>query len=659
MKLTQLFSGLLAIGMLTACSAELQDEPDKVLANETRTFVKISLVSTDGSTRSKPGEFDDNLFDTGTQEENLINKIMLLFYDEGQNYVGSAEITVNEKDKENLSFTGEDADLTISRILTSVAEVNLPENSNHPAFVVAFVNPSSAASDLVNKEKLEDLAKIIRAGSTISTSGFTMNNSAYYDENLGQPLFATRVNFTSQFFKTKEEAEDAKKDDIVDITVERVQAKVSLENFAGINVDDYKSNAEGEYVLQFVPENWFVNATEKNTFLIKNYRVADKNYAYSNTSTLSPFNDAVPSMDFSYLQSRFSDEGRRSQINEQRRQRSYWAIDPTYFFTESALYPSMSYEVKNGKIANTNGKDFSLRYLSYNQGADIRDDKFNIKNSIYCLENTMNVATLMSNRAKASMTSVVLLGHYIVKKGSETIYDGVDKKDTFYIHHDAADTKTVLLSDNDAIDFFLKKLGTLLYYPVNEDDKVVYKPLSEVIEEATDRYTDFILKHPFKINANLVGPTVISEQWRTIAFSDNNAETLNKYYVYDRQSDGTYGYIPLDKTRLEGMLTNIYSACGLLERFKDCKAYFNVPLKHIFNLESTSNQFDADKVVLGDYGVVRNHAYNLTINSIKGLGTGIGDLDQPIVPPTEVDKYYISAKINVLKWRLVDQTVNL
>ncbi len=61
-----------------------------------------------------------------------------------------------------------------------------------------------------------------------------------------------------------------------------------------------------------------------------------------------------------------------------------------------------------------------------------------------------------------------------------------------------------------------------------------------------------------------------------------------------------------------------------------------------------------------EFGIVRNHAYNITINSIKGYGspvyTGVSFLEYPQTPEQNT---YVSAKINILSWRLVDQTVDI
>lgn len=62
----------------------------------------------------------------------------------------------------------------------------------------------------------------------------------------------------------------------------------------------------------------------------------------------------------------------------------------------------------------------------------------------------------------------------------------------------------------------------------------------------------------------------------------------------------------------------------------------------------------------GEYGIVRNHAYNITIKSITGYGspvyTGTEFIDYPQISDQNT---FVSAKINILSWRLVNQSVDI
>lgn len=63
------------------------------------------------------------------------------------------------------------------------------------------------------------------------------------------------------------------------------------------------------------------------------------------------------------------------------------------------------------------------------------------------------------------------------------------------------------------------------------------------------------------------------------------------------------------------------------------------------------------------YGVIRNHTYEIEISSIKGWGTPVynPDSDTKFDPtrPDDDTNTYISAKINVLAWKIVKQSVAL
>lgn len=77
--------------------------------------------------------------------------------------------------------------------------------------------------------------------------------------------------------------------------------------------------------------------------------------------------------------------------------------------------------------------------------------------------------------------------------------------------------------------------------------------------------------------------------------------------------------------------------------------YYYTPIKHLG---------DAGK--LGEYGIVRNHFYQVTIQNIKGFGTPVYDPKKEIDPmiPSD-DNTYLAASIKVLSWRVVSSKVDL
>ena len=80
--------------------------------------------------------------------------------------------------------------------------------------------------------------------------------------------------------------------------------------------------------------------------------------------------------------------------------------------------------------------------------------------------------------------------------------------------------------------------------------------------------------------------------------------------------------------------------------------YYYVDLEHCSATEDANAQ----------YGIVRNHLYNLTLNGIKGLGTPVPNPNKVIIPekPGDSDmETYISAQIEILSYRVVSQGVVL
>ena len=90
--------------------------------------------------------------------------------------------------------------------------------------------------------------------------------------------------------------------------------------------------------------------------------------------------------------------------------------------------------------------------------------------------------------------------------------------------------------------------------------------------------------------------------------------------------------------------------------YEDGQTFYFVDVKHLPVGIDTQKQ--------GEYGIVRNHIYNVKINSIGGYGSPIyigdsyiKDPEYPIDPTDEGS--FVSAEVRILSWRLVDQFVDI
>ena len=96
--------------------------------------------------------------------------------------------------------------------------------------------------------------------------------------------------------------------------------------------------------------------------------------------------------------------------------------------------------------------------------------------------------------------------------------------------------------------------------------------------------------------------------------------------------------------------TNLYLAQNVEPAlvYEDGKTYYFVDIEHL-------------GTVGAKYGVVRNHVYQIDINKISGYGSPVyGEVSfiKPEYPETYNDSF-VAAKINVLSWKVVKQSVNI
>ena len=84
-----------------------------------------------------------------------------------------------------------------------------------------------------------------------------------------------------------------------------------------------------------------------------------------------------------------------------------------------------------------------------------------------------------------------------------------------------------------------------------------------------------------------------------------------------------------------------------LKFYKDGVCNYLIPIRHFTDAQQPKLN------AYGRYGVVRNHLYKITINSVSGPGT-LGDppLDDT---PADLTPTYISSNITVLTWTQVQQ----
>ncbi len=126
-----------------------------------------------------------------------------------------------------------------------------------------------------------------------------------------------------------------------------------------------------------------------------------------------------------------------------------------------------------------------------------------------------------------------------------------------------------------------------------------------------------------------------------------DATGTKKYYT--KTPSGASAFTEVDKSTVLAAIE-----VAKAEVRKDGRAYYYVPIKHLGSKDALG------KSTLGEYGIVRNHFYKITLTGIKGFGTPVYDPDKVVEPvvPTYQDTY-LAARVQVLQWRVVNQNASL
>lgn len=141
-----------------------------------------------------------------------------------------------------------------------------------------------------------------------------------------------------------------------------------------------------------------------------------------------------------------------------------------------------------------------------------------------------------------------------------------------------------------------------------------------------------------------------------IVISYNGTEQL-----YVKPADYTSGaYTKVGKAYIDAELAD-FNASTKAYAYTGGAMYYNVPVEHLLG-KNLKNNYKATE--LGEYGIVRNHWYQLKVGKVVRLGHGVfnpdpdnGEEIKPNDPNNET--YALAAQINILSWKVVKQEVDL
>ena len=401
------------------------------------------------------------------------------------------------------------------------------------------------------------------------TNGFYMANAPLFNNNNVTTLVAIDKD---KIYPTEEQAA---KSAATDIYVERGLAKVTLKTgtAAGKTDDNYTVTGvtyKGDIVTI---KNWALDVTNTKTFPIHNVDGLSDDYTniWSNTDTPTGSNGATTL--------RFVDN------KDSKAKRVYWGKDPNY----------------DNKEADKTALNAEFNYVAN------KDVTAEPTTSLYCLENTFNLANMMQGQT----TRVVFKATYkpaSLREGETTFY----------------------------------KIGKNI--AIWSKDNLVKEIKAAVASVVTGATTD---KIEVKLDAE-----------------GNNITAAGTHYIKADNITVT----GVEAETIEKAITAINTQLGLKESDKvgistyaDGDSYYIARIKHFGDdlTEWKSGLYDEKNLeYLGRYGVLRNNWYELTVQSVSGPGyPSVPDV-KPNTPDDEDDKY-INVSVKILDWAKRSQDVNL
>ena len=129
-----------------------------------------------------------------------------------------------------------------------------------------------------------------------------------------------------------------------------------------------------------------------------------------------------------------------------------------------------------------------------------------------------------------------------------------------------------------------------------------------------------------------------------------DSQELTDYYIGSDEDAQPATYAAVN--------SRLASDCGHAKLWLNGNTYYYADIRHLGGIKAAAGS-DGAAASKGAYGIVRNHIYALSINTLSGLGTPVYRPDEVIYPEKPAnDETYIGAEVNVLEWRIVNQDVS-
>lgn len=292
-----------SIMMLGACSSEneltVKNEPP--IVGDGFMTVKLGFIGADDISRVG----DSQQFDDGTETESEIHNITAYYFDEGNNYLGSGDGTINSQATDDSDNNIErTADVTLSANVVSY----IADDSKTAKVIVVLNKPASFSTTLTTSNTYADFNAAYAPGT--DNAGFMMTNVNYVStpSSPTENYFAT-ITSTNVYKEGSDVSLDGTNTPTpVTIYVERVCGKVTLTTASMTQPTDAAVEVK----------KWGLNVRNTKVYPVKVLQTGSD--AYPTWATYGYFN----------LPGTKTDNTTHYSWTDPSKYRSYWAVDPNY-----------------------------------------------------------------------------------------------------------------------------------------------------------------------------------------------------------------------------------------------------------------------------------------------------------------------------------------
>lgn len=280
--------------------------------------------------------------------------------------------------------------------------------------------------------------------------------------------------------------------------------------------------------------------------------------------------------------------------------RSYWAVNPPSIGLTYDDYTSINQKIGSGGVA-------------------------------YCMENAADYANIDKgtkdsydkNTQKCNRTQVILAARLVTVDDATSAATPISLAQWGYEDYTEEGVRTAMLN----------LFNHRIYVKETEGENVKYRT----------------------IGLNEVKLVTAYEAGKDVTGAENKERYLNYLKLTKDAADNmeffadNAGATSLTVDEVNAILCDMPGA----KIWHDGQTYYYTDIRHL--------HLNSNNIGWGYYGVVRNHIYDITIESVTGLGTPVLNPNENIIPqhPLDDKDIYVAAQVNILSWRVVKNNVDL